>query len=525
MSSTISTWLRAGPPVRGRTSRRRGAFGAVVMVACVVVSVFAAPGTAAKVAVGLLGAGAELGILLGRRTPPPARPALPAVALTIGAGFAITFLAPGGLGMVPLLMGTAMLPACLEDGPVRRAAVAAVASGFGVAIMVISHSPAGLLAGAGAWLLAERTVEHAALQAERDRAVALLAEVEASRQAQQEAAAVEERGRIAREMHDVLAHSLAGLSVQLQAVRAIAVRENAPAALTGPLDRAAQLARDGVQEARAAVGALRAMPARGVEHLEALVGGFPGEARIRITGRPGPLAPEAGHAAYRAVQEAMTNAARYATGSAIEVDVVGEEEEVRVAVRDHGLPAGRGASGVRGSGTGLRGMAERIEAVGGSLTAGPVPGGPGWRIVVRVPTTRAAGAAAGGGPGPSSGPADATGTTSAQPSGCSGARLRSTGRGPGFSGTRGTARPATTHPQPSTDPGGLGRMDVSGADPTATDRTGGAGAAGGTGGTGGAGAAGGTGGTGGAGAAGGTGGAGGTDGTGGTRGAGGRMGA
>jgi signal transduction histidine kinase len=477
MSSTIGTRRVAGPPARGGTSGRRAPFGAAIMAACVVISVFAAPGTAAKVAVALLGAAAELGILLGRGATPTRRAVL-AVAVTIGSGFAITFLAPSGLGMVPLLMGTAMLPACMEEGPVRRATVAAVAIGFGVTIMVISHSPAGLLAGAGAWLIAERTVEHAALQAERDRAVALLAEVEASRQAQQEAAAVEERGRIAREMHDVLAHSLAGLSVQLQAVRAIAVRENAPAALTGPLDRAAQLARDGVQEARAAVGALRATPVRGVEHLETLVGGFPGEARIRITGRPGPLAPEAGHAVYRAVQEAMTNAARYATGSAIEVDVVGEDDEVRVAVRDHGLPAGRGASGVRGSGSGLRGMAERIEAVGGTLTAGPVPDGPGWRIVARVPTTRTAGAAAGGGPGPASG----------APSG-------STGRSPGSPGARGTARPATTHPQPSTNPEALGRTDDTGAAPTATDRTGG------------------------------TDGTGGADGTGGTRGAGGRMGA
>lgn len=457
MSGTTSTWLRAGPPVRGRTSGRRKSFGAVVMVACVVVSVFAAPGTAAKVAVGLLGAGAELGILLGRRAT-PARGAVLAVALTIGAGFAITFLAPSGLGMVPLLMGTAMLPACMEEGPVRQATVAAVAVGFGVTIMAISHSPAGLLAGAGVWLLAERTVEHAALQAERDRAVALLAEVEASRQAQQEAAAVEERGRIAREMHDVLAHSLAGLSVQLQAVRAIAVRENASAALTGPLDRAAQLARDGVQEARAAVGALRAMPVRGVEHLETLVGGFPGEARIRITGRPGPLAPEAGHAVYRAVQEAMTNAARYATGSAIEVDVVGEDEEVRVAVRDHGLPAGRGASGVRGSGTGLRGMAERIEAVGGSLTAGPVPGGTGWRIVVRVPTTRASGAATG-----SSGAEHASDAGPAVGAGHAGGAAAGGGQGP----ASGTADAAGTASVP----------DVSGANPAVTDGADGAGGA------------------------------------------------
>ncbi len=91
----------------------------------------------------------------------------------------------------------------------------------------------------------------------------------------------------------------------------------------------------------------------------------------------------------------MTNAARYATGSAIDVDLVWERSELRAVVRDHGLPAGRGPSGVQGSGTGLRGMAERIEAVGGTVTAGPAPEGPGWRIALRVPVVEDAGAAEG----------------------------------------------------------------------------------------------------------------------------------
>ncbi|NDZ82804.1 hypothetical protein G3I19_30585 [Streptomyces sp. SID10853] len=85
----------------------------------------------------------------------------------------------------------------------------------------------------------------------------------------------------------------------------------------------------------------------------------------------------------------MTNAARYATGSAIEVEVEWAERELRVDVSDQGLPAGRAPSGVQGSGTGLRSMAERIEAVGGRLSAGPVPGGAGWRIEMGVPVAGA----------------------------------------------------------------------------------------------------------------------------------------
>ncbi|WP_328317586.1 sensor histidine kinase [Streptomyces sp. NBC_00388] len=376
--------------------------GATAMVACLAITVLAAHGTTLRIIVGALGVLAELGMLLGRRVTPSVLGALGAT-LTIGTGLAISLLVPAGLGSVPVLAGVSVLPLRLPAGPVRTTGVAVVSAAFGISIMVVTGSLAGLLAGVGAWLLADRSVEHTALQTERDRAVALLAEVEASRQALQEAAAVEERSRIAREMHDVLAHSLAGLSVQLQAVRAVANREGAPASLTGPIDRAADLARDGVQEARAAVGALRAGPRRGVDDLKGLVGGFPGEARLRVSGHPGELGAEAGHALYRGVQEALTNAARYATGSAIDVDVAWAQRELQVDVRDHGVPAGRGGSGVKGGGTGLRSMAERIEAVGGTLSAGPAPDGAGWRTSMRVPVAGAGGDV--GSPAPTGSPA------------------------------------------------------------------------------------------------------------------------
>ncbi|MFE3578229.1 sensor histidine kinase [Streptomyces vinaceus] len=380
-------------PGRRRVFERGDVIGAGALITCMVVSVVAADGAALKAVVAVLGLVAELGMVLsGRALPTPLT--WFGVALTIGTGFAVMALVPNGLGEVPVLAAAAVLPMCIPAGPVRSACVALLAVGFGVAVMVIFGSVAGLLSAVGVWLLADRSIEHAALQAERDRALALLAEVEASRAARQEAAALEERRRIAHEMHDVLAHSLAGLSMQLQAIRAIARRDGAPATLTEPLDHAAELARDGVHEARAAVSALRSVPLRGVADIDGLTRVFPGEVRLRVGGRAGRLTPEAGHAVYRAVQEAMTNAARYATGSAIDVGLAWEGLELRAVVRDHGLPAGRGPSGVRGSGTGLRAMAERIEAVGGSLTAGPSPEGPGWRIALRVPVVGGDGAAA-----------------------------------------------------------------------------------------------------------------------------------
>lgn len=376
-----------------RLRERRGLVGAVAMLISVAVSVPATPGTWGKVIVGVLGAVAVAGTLWGQRASSP-RQAVVGLSLTIVTGFAITALAPAGLGEVPILFGVAFLPTRIAPGPVRAAVMAAVATGFGVLITIITGSWAGLLAGAAAWILADRFVEHAALEAERNRAIALLAEVEASREAQKEAAAMEERTRIVREMHDVLAHSLAALSMQLQALRAVAAREGVGKSLTGPLDRAADLARDGVQEVRAAVGALRGGPLRGVDDLAALVEHHPGTVRMRVAGQAGRLSPEGGHAVYRAVQEALTNAARYATGSPVDVNVAWEPDQLRLAVRDYGLPPRGVPTGVRGSGTGLRGMSERIEAVGGSLSTGPAPEGPGWRIVLRVP----AAVPTGGGP-------------------------------------------------------------------------------------------------------------------------------
>jgi signal transduction histidine kinase len=379
----------------GEAVEVRRLVGPAIMVACGVASVLYAHGVAAKVAAGVLVAVAEAGLLVARRFPVQ-RPGLLAALGCITAGLAVMFVVTNGLGEVPVLAGTGILPRYLSAGRAQNLAVGAVSVAFGVTVWLISGNPIGLLAGVGAWALADRSIERAAFEAERDRALALLAEVEASRQTQLEAAAAEERNRIAREMHDVLAHSLAGLSMQLQAIRAVAAAEGAPASVTGPIDRAAELAREGVQEARAAVGALRAPQLHGPDDLPGLVAGFPGEAGLRVSGPAGRLSPEAGHAVYRAVQEAMTNSARYATGSVIDVEVTWGLAQLQVQVRDHGLPAGRQPSGVKGGGTGIASMAGRIEAVGGSLTAGPVPNGRGWLLQLTVPE--------GGGPGSTVGP-------------------------------------------------------------------------------------------------------------------------
>jgi signal transduction histidine kinase len=175
--------------------------------------------------------------------------------VAIAAGLAVILLAPNGLGEIPVLVAVMAIPNAFP-ARVATALLITVTVLFGLAVWWVSDSFAGLLAGLAVPFLAQRAVQRREIVRERDRAQALLVELEIGRDAEAQAAALRERGRIAREMHDVLAHSLAGLSLQLQAARAVAAKEGASADVLGPLDRAADLARDGVAEARAAVGTL-----------------------------------------------------------------------------------------------------------------------------------------------------------------------------------------------------------------------------------------------------------------------------
>ena len=193
-------------------------------------------------------------------------------------------------------------------------------------------------------------------------------------------------------MHDVLAHNLAGLSLQLQAARAVAERDGVAAAVTAPLQRAAELARDGMAEARAAVGALSdpAIAAGpGIAGVADLVSRFPGSATYAVTGVAQPVSPAAGHAVYRAVQESLTNAARYAPGARVAVALDWSATQLVATVSDEGstsavagapdLGAGAGAATV----SGLGGMAVRLGDAGGRLVAGPA--GDGWLVRIVVP--------------------------------------------------------------------------------------------------------------------------------------------
>jgi signal transduction histidine kinase len=222
-------------------------------------------------------------------------------------------------------------------------------------------------------------------RASQDHTELLLAELEDAREEQTRAAAVAERGRIATELHDVLAHSLSGAAIQLQAARKLAEREHATPPIRHAIDRAGELVKDGLANARQAVGALRGDELPGVGQLESLVTAFRNDtavdAWLRIEGSARTLPLEASLALYRGAQEALTNIARYAPSACATVVLSYERGRTTLSV-ENGLSATPPNVGL-GGGQGLSGMRERIERAGGTMSAGPTAEG--WRVELEVP--------------------------------------------------------------------------------------------------------------------------------------------
>jgi signal transduction histidine kinase len=217
----------------------------------------------------------------------------------------------------------------------------------------------------------------------------LLAQLEDAREQQLRSAAVTERGRIASELHDVLAHSLSGAAIQLQGARKLAEREQANPQLRAAIDRAGELVRDGLANARQAVGALRGEELPSVAQLDSLVATFRNDTNADVTltieGTARPLPADASLALYRGAQEALTNAARYAPGATATVVLRYGSGHTTLTVEDRlagPKPDAAGLDGV-GGGNGLTGMRERLEQAGGTMQAGPTDTG--WRIELDVP--------------------------------------------------------------------------------------------------------------------------------------------
>ena len=253
----------------------------------------------------------------------------------------------------------------------------------------------GLLAYALGFAATLMTASNARQSIQRaEQAELLLAQSQRSQEERLRAARLEESTRIAREIHDVLAHALAGLTIQLEATSALIENGADRDAVLVRVRRAHELARDGLRETRRAVGALRGDATSVPDAIAALAAEYRGTAdapaTLALHGDRSRLAGDRGQAVLRTVQEALTNVHKHAPGGEVSIAVEAGDEIVAVVEnRLVGAPVSAGALAASGGGYGLRGMRERAEALGGTLQAGPTAQG--WRVALHLPGKRATG--------------------------------------------------------------------------------------------------------------------------------------
>jgi signal transduction histidine kinase len=287
-------------------------------------------------------------------------------------------------------MGSALLLGNQRHGVQARVGLALVVGGAATVVYNAPGSVGGSLVFtpvlfALGWLvgyaLRERAVQ---TEAAEERA----ARAERERESAARVAVAEERGRIARELHDVVAHAVSVMVLQVGAVRH---RMPADTEDRETLENVEQAGRNALSEMRRLLNAMRhdedaleLLPHPGLADLDALVAdvhaaGLP--VTLRVHGEPHPLPPGLDLSAYRIIQEGLTNALKHARASKAEVDLGYEADAIRLEVRDDGTG---GPSESTGLGHGLVGIGERVKIYGGELTAGPSPGG-GFHLRVCLP--------------------------------------------------------------------------------------------------------------------------------------------
>ncbi|MBQ1013489.1 sensor histidine kinase [Micromonospora sp. M51] len=263
---------------------------------------------------------------------------------------------------------------------------ALVVAGFFVVLELIMRYT---LLGEGFFPALSATLEEGSLLA----AVVLLAETIRTRrirlaEAQQRLAVMrqerqhevaQERLRIAREVHDVLGHTIAAISVQ--ASLADDIFDSKPAEARAALRSIRGAARDAMHEVRSAIGMLRdAGEVPDLARVFAVAEQAGVKVRSGVAGIPRPIPPEVALSVYRIVQESITNTVKHAEATTVDVTITYAGDAVTVEVVDDGV----GAAASR-RGHGVAGMRERATAAGGSLDAGPRPEGGGFRVAARLP--------------------------------------------------------------------------------------------------------------------------------------------
>ncbi len=331
--------------------------------------------------------------LFARRRFPFAAPAaywLLAAAISFGDGVLLAFI--GSLGVVGL--ASAFLLGNLRNPLKAGAGLIIVLVGI---VIVVYNIPGPLPAGdfvfiplrfvvawVAGWALRERAEQ---AEAAEERAV----RAEREREAAARVAVAEERARIARELHDIVAHAVSVMVLQVGAVR-----HKLPDSVGEDRDalRGVELAgRTALTEMRRLLAAMRRdgedvefTPQPGLDGLDSLLeevgrAGLPVE--LHVDGEPFPLPRGIDLSAYRIVQEGLTNALKHASATLADVTVRYRPDEVEIEVRDNGL----GSATTDGLGHGLVGVRERVKIYGGEMSAGTATGG-GFVLSTRLPLHR-----------------------------------------------------------------------------------------------------------------------------------------
>jgi len=285
-----------------------------------------------------------------------------AAGIAITASFARLPQRPAVALVVPLALAAVLAP--LVRGDVEAVAgIAAICGAFAVLGLIL----AGVRSRAETaerLLEVEQTAREATLQSER----------------------YAERQRLAREIHDILAHTLSAQAVQLEGARLLLQHGGEIDAVLERIESAQRLTRDGLEETRRAVHSLRGDSRPLVDTLRILAS--TAGAKFEEFGTVHALSAQSAVAFERTVQEALTNARKHAPGAAVSVIVRFGSAVDEVEILDDGATQHQGTLAGSGGGYGLAGMRERAELIGGELTTGPHPvgqDGRGYRVWLTVP--------------------------------------------------------------------------------------------------------------------------------------------
>jgi signal transduction histidine kinase len=277
-------------------------------------------------------------------------------------------------GLTALFIGIWLAPFRMPLWQVATLAVTTIAAFLGISIL--AELPAGATGGIAAglgWAVLFAAVVHQ-LDVTRSQSAALTT-----------ARVLEERQRLAREIHDILAHSLSAQVVHLEGTRLLLANGGDPAVALARVEQARAMARAGLDETRRAVEALRGDSAPLADELAGLAGQFRGTTGnrcvVEVSGDVSTLSTEARLAVVRTAQEALTNVHKHAPKASVTMTLRCTAGKCELDVTDTGGRPGTLSSA--GNGYGLVGMRERAELLGGELTAGPADSG--FRVLLTVP--------------------------------------------------------------------------------------------------------------------------------------------